>query len=146
VGLASPTVRGEEYSTDLQSDAAAGSGTAMGLGTTTGTPPVASKPKVGSGMGLATATARREGRRRGRGQGWRRQRRGVEGGGGGTEGGCVDGVASRDAAAYRVGKLGSLTVQNQISPRLEFHVCRVTPLIHDTLLISTEIVQSISKM
>jgi hypothetical protein len=53
---------------------------ATGSGTATGTPPAASRPKVGSG------------------QGWRRRWRDVEGGGGGTEGGGVDGAASREAA------------------------------------------------
>jgi hypothetical protein len=64
---------------------------------------------------------------------------GVEGGGGGTEGGggvevcgAEAGAASREAgAASREAtlRLGSLTVQNQISLRLGFHVGRVTPLI-----------------
>jgi hypothetical protein len=88
-------MRGEEDSTDLQSDGATGSGTATGSGMTTRTPTAASRLKAGSGTGLATV--RHRGRRRGRGQGWRRCD--VEGGDRGTEGGGVDGAASWEAAA-----------------------------------------------
>jgi hypothetical protein len=61
-----------------------------------------------------------------------------------AEGG--DGVASREATAQRVGNLGSLTAQTKISPRLGFCIDGVTPLIPDTLLVSTDIVQPIPKM
>jgi hypothetical protein len=71
---------------------------------------------------------------------------GIEGGGRGTKGGGVDGEASREAAAQRAGNLGSLTMQTKISPRLEFQVGGVTPLIPDTLLVSADIVQPIPKM
>jgi hypothetical protein len=93
----------------------------------TGTLPTASRPKVGSAMGLA-------------------RRHSVEGEGRGTEGGGVDGAASREVAAQRAGNLGSLTAQTKISQRLGFLVSGVTPLISDTLLVSADIVQSIPKM
>jgi hypothetical protein len=58
-------------------------------------------------------------------------------------------AAPRLAAAWReeaAPRLGSLMAQNQISPRFEFHVSRVTPLIPGTLLVSTDIIQPIPKM
>jgi hypothetical protein len=42
--------------------------------------------------------------------------------------------------------MGSLMVQNQISPRLGFNVGGVTPLIPDTFLVSAELCQSIPIM
>jgi hypothetical protein len=50
-----------------------------------------------------------------------------------------NGVASREAAL----RLGSLTAQNQISPRLGFRVGGGTPLIPDTLLVSADVIQPI---
>jgi hypothetical protein len=93
----------------------------------TGALPAASRPKAVSATGLAR---------------WR----GVEGGGRGTEGGGVDGVVSREAAAQRAGNLGSLMVQTKISPRLGFRVGGVTLLIADMLLVLVDIVQPIQKM
>jgi hypothetical protein len=49
---------------------------------------------------------------------------------------------SREAAP----RLGSLTTQNQNSPRLGFHVGGVTPLIPVTFLVSAELCQSIPIM
>jgi hypothetical protein len=51
-------------------------------------------------------------------------------------------AALREAASW----LGSLTAQNQISPRLGFHIGRVTPLIPGTFLVSAELCQSIPIM
>jgi hypothetical protein len=124
VGLASPAVRREEDRelTFEVGDGVTGSGTAMGAlpvvsrpkegsatglvrrgrgrrlgsGTTMGALPVASRPKAGPTTGLAR---------------WR----GVEGGDRGTEGGDVDGTASREAAAQRAGNLGNLMAQSKIS-------------------------------
>jgi hypothetical protein len=49
----------------------------------------------------------------------------------------VSAAASREAAP----RLGSLMAQNQISPRLGFHVGGGTPLIPDTLLVSADVIQ-----
>jgi hypothetical protein len=57
---------------------------------------------------------------------------GVEGGDDGSEGGG--------------GKLGSLTVQTKILPRVRVFRRRVTPLIPNTLLVSAAIAQLIPKM
>jgi hypothetical protein len=51
-------------------------------------------------------------------------------------------AASREAAS----RLGSLTAQNQISPRLGFCVGGGTPLIPGTLLVSADVIQSIPKI
>jgi hypothetical protein len=51
-------------------------------------------------------------------------------------------AASREAAS----RLGSLMAQNQISPRLGFHVGGITPLIPGTFLVSAELCQPISIM
>jgi hypothetical protein len=63
----------------------------------------------------------------------------IEGGGGGVE----EPAALREEAAPR---LGSLTVQNEISPRLGFRVGEVTPLIPGTFLILAKLCQSIPIM
>jgi hypothetical protein len=52
-------------------------------------------------------------------------------------------MASREQAAPRV---GSLTAQKQISPRLGFHIGGGTPLIPGTLLVSADVIQSIPKI
>jgi hypothetical protein len=98
VGLASPAVRGEEDRelTFEVRDGAMGSGMVMGLETMMGALPTASRLKAGSATGLA-------------------RRRGIEGGSRGTEGGGVNGVASREAVAQRAGNMGSLMAQTKIS-------------------------------
>jgi hypothetical protein len=52
-------------------------------------------------------------------------------------------ASSREEAAP---SLGSLTAQNEISPRLGFHVGGVTPLIPGTFLVSAELCQPIPIM
>jgi hypothetical protein len=56
-------------------------------------------------------------------------------------------VASREVAASREAalRLASLTTQNQISPRLGFHIGGGTPLIPGTLLVSIDVIQPIPK-
>jgi hypothetical protein len=51
-------------------------------------------------------------------------------------------VAAREAAA----RLGSMTVQNQMLPRLGFRVGRVTPLIPGTFLVLADLIQPIPKI
>jgi hypothetical protein len=68
-----------------------------------------------------------------------------------AEGGVRDGVGDGDGVALRevaaaasreaAPRLGSLMAQNQISPRLGFHVGGGTPLIPDTLLVSADVIQ-----
>jgi hypothetical protein len=58
-------------------------------------------------------------------------------------------VASREVAAASreaASRLGSLTAQNQISPRLGFRVGRGTPLIPGILLVSADVIQPIPKI
>jgi hypothetical protein len=80
---------------------------------------------------------------------------GVEAEGGVRNGvGDGNGMASREVASREVAaapreaapRLGSLTVQNQISPRLGFHVSRGTSLIPGTLLVSVDIIQPMPKI
>jgi hypothetical protein len=62
---------------------------------------------------------------------------------GGVRDGVGDGAVSREVAATSreaVPRLGSLTVQNQILPRLGFRVGGGTPLIPDTLLVSADVI------
>jgi hypothetical protein len=108
----------------------AGSGTVMGVGDDDGgtTGGVEAKGGVGNRVGATGSgmVRRCQGRRWGSGtttgvlpaalrlKRW--GRRGVEGGGRGTERGGIDGAASREAAAQRVGNLGSLTAQTKILP------------------------------